>query len=51
QKAAAKAALIYTCTVCRLSFAQFFVRHKCQTLRPSSSTLRASILRLHFLQN
>ncbi|PNI85259.1 ZNF706 isoform 7 [Pan troglodytes] len=53
QKAAAKAALIYTCTVCRSSslLHNFFVRHKCQTLRPSSSTLRASILRLHFLQN
>ncbi|XP_043363436.1 zinc finger protein 706 isoform X1 [Dermochelys coriacea] len=25
--------------------------HKCRTPRPSNSTLRASILRLHFLQN
>ncbi|XP_011917076.1 PREDICTED: zinc finger protein 706 isoform X1 [Cercocebus atys] len=54
QKAAAKAALIYTCTVCRvrgIESKDTALLHKCQTLRPSSSTLRASILRLHFLQN
>uniref|UniRef100_A0A5F9DJ21 Small EDRK-rich factor-like N-terminal domain-containing protein n=1 Tax=Oryctolagus cuniculus TaxID=9986 RepID=A0A5F9DJ21_RABIT len=42
QKATAEAVIISTCIACRT---------QCQTLRPSHSTLRASVLRLHFFQN
>ncbi|XP_020562838.1 zinc finger protein 706 isoform X1 [Oryzias latipes] len=55
QKTAAKAALVHTCPVCRVSardkctptknpiYKHAHLQHKCLTRKPSSSTLKASI--------